>query len=140
MPLDHQMLPDRTLNEIARRHGNGWLLDAQQITPAKDFRGQFSRIKNYEIAIERAAPFVRDRNGMDLRRRDAIWRHVCAEVDLMMHEPGQSKPTIGVELGYEITSEMVIAYANAVGEGGCSVMSFKDFMNQSARPMAVTNG
>ena len=140
MALDHQMLPERTINEIARRHGTGWLFDGHPITPAKDCFGQVSRLKNYELAIERAAPFVRDRNGMDQRRRDAIWRHVCAEVDLMLHDGSKAAPKLELDLGYEITTEMVIAYAAAVGEGGGSVMSFKEFMNQTAKPMVVQHG
>jgi hypothetical protein len=140
MPLDHQMLPERTINEIARLHGQGRLSDAQKINPAKDCFGQLSRLKNYEVAIERAAPFVRDRNGMDKRRRDAIWRHVCAEVDLMLHDAADVEPRLDLEVGYEITGEMVIAYAAAVGEAGGSVMTFQQFLNQSAKPMAVQHG
>jgi hypothetical protein len=140
MPPDHEMLPERTLNEIARRHGQGWLFDGQATRPAKDFFGQMSRLKNYQAVIERAAMFVRDRNGMDKRRRDAIWRHVCVEVDLMLHDGTEAPPPFCVQIGHEITSEMVIAYAAAVGECGASAMSFAQFLSQPAWSEAATHG
>jgi hypothetical protein len=137
---DYELLPERMLTDIARRCGNGWFTNEFPVRPAKDFFSQWSRIKNYEIVIERAAPFVRDRNGMDARRRVAIWRHVCVEVDLMLHDGTQAPPPFCVQIGHEITSEMVVAYAAAVGECGASAMSFAQFLSRPTWSEATTNG
>lgn len=82
------MLPDLTLHDIASTCGNGWMRRHERIPVARNLFGQQSRVENYGVAIRMAAAHVPAGHRMTQDRRDAIWRHVCAEVDLMLQSRG----------------------------------------------------
>jgi hypothetical protein len=84
MARDFAMLPESTVLDIARMCGNGWMRKHERIPVSSTLFWQRSRIENYAVALQLAAVHVPAGHGMTRDRKDAIWRHVCAEVDLML--------------------------------------------------------
>jgi len=83
MAAEYEILPQRTLREIASRCGRGWRLRNERLPVAMTHREQLSRVENYRIASQLAFQYLRRGEHMD-DLRDGIWNHVCAEVSLFL--------------------------------------------------------
>ncbi|MFN7322653.1 MAG: hypothetical protein ACK5SP_00140 [bacterium] len=84
MAKECAMLPQWKLLEIVRTCGTGWMRRHERVKPADNVFWQRSRVENYALAIELAAAHVPPGNQMTKDRKDAVWLHVCTEVDLML--------------------------------------------------------
>lgn len=83
MAGDYELLPERTLRELAYRCGRGWSMRGDKVPVAMTYREQMSRIANYRIVVEMAFQYLRRGERME-DLRDGIWNHVCAEVGLFI--------------------------------------------------------
>lgn len=84
MSSEFLMLPQWKILEIVRACGTGWMRRHEKVRPADTAFWQRSRIENYALAIDLAAAHVPRGHEMTKDRKDAIWLHVCTEVDLML--------------------------------------------------------
>ena len=84
MAKEFAMLPQWKLLEIVRTCGTGWMRRHERVKPADNVFWQRSRVENYALAIELAAAHVPSGHQMTKDRKDAVWLHVCTEVDLML--------------------------------------------------------
>jgi len=84
MAKEFAMLPQWKLLEIVRTCGTGWMRRHERVKPADNVFWQRSRVENYALAIKLAAAHVPPGHQMTKDRKDAVWLHVCTEVDLML--------------------------------------------------------
>jgi hypothetical protein len=84
MAKEFAMLPQWKLLGIVRTCGTGWMRRHERVKPADNVFWQRSRVENYAVAIELAAAHVPPGHQMTKDRKDAVWLHVCTEVDLML--------------------------------------------------------
>jgi hypothetical protein len=78
---EYELLPDRTLHEIAARCGRGFGRAGDKVPVSMTLFGQRSRIENYRVVVSMASVHLRRGEHID-DFRDRIWQHVCHEVDL----------------------------------------------------------
>ena len=74
-------IPENTVREIAARCGKGYFY-ADKPKAAESLGWQLERLSNYCKVMEIAPRYVRDRDGLTDKIRNAIWVHVCVETDL----------------------------------------------------------
>jgi hypothetical protein len=84
MAKEFVMLPQWKLLEIVRTCGTGWMRRHERVKPADNVFWQRSRVENYALVIELAAAHVPPGHQMTKDRKDAVWLHVCTEIDLML--------------------------------------------------------
>lgn len=84
MAKEFALLPQWKLLEIVRTCGTGWMRRHERVKPADNVFWQRSRVENYALAIELAAAHVPPGHQLTKDRKDAVWLHVCTEVDLML--------------------------------------------------------
>ncbi len=83
MASDFEILPERTLHEIASRCGRGFGKAGDRVPVAMSHFGQRSRVESYRVVIPMACCHLKRGEHID-DFKDRIWQHVCHEVDLFV--------------------------------------------------------
>lgn len=83
MDLEYELLPERTIREIASRCGRGWRVGGEKVPVAMTYREQISRIENYRLVVEMTFSYLRRGERIE-DVRDGLWVHVCTEVGLLL--------------------------------------------------------
>ncbi len=130
------MLPHHALHEIARRRGRGWYW-SEKPKPAQCLAWQNSRIANYVAAMNLVPIYAEGSEAITKRTRDAVWVHVCLEVDIrwrkdnptVVKQPTHNDPEI---------DEAFLSWAAHRTNGGSD--SFKKWCKDRLIAEGVTHG